>query len=73
MRRIDGESGEVVSLLALHGPAQGITTEGLAYPLRGETLQAGSSRGVSNVFELETATVTVARGVVLAVRPGDTT
>ncbi len=29
------------------------TTEGLAYPLRGETLEPGSSRGVSNVFERE--------------------
>jgi thiamine pyrophosphokinase len=69
-RRIDGEPGELVSLLALHGPAQGVTTEGLAYPLRGETLEAGSSRGVSNVFSAETATVTVEQGVVLAVRPG---
>jgi thiamine pyrophosphokinase len=70
VRRLDGEPGELVSLLALHGPAQGVTTEGLAYPLRGETLEAGSSRGVSNVFSAETATVTVEQGVVLAVRPG---
>ncbi len=69
-RRIDGELGELVSLLALHGPAQGVTTLGLAYPLRGETLEAGSSRGVSNVFSEERATVTVEQGVVLAVRPG---
>ena len=32
-------------------------TEGLAYPLDGETLEPGSSRGVSNVFVGETARV----------------
>ena len=32
------------------GPPRASTTEGLAYPLRGETLAPGSSRGVSNVF-----------------------
>ena len=48
-----GEPGELVSLLAVNGPAEGVTTEGLAYPLRGETLEPGSTRGVSNVFAAE--------------------
>jgi len=69
-RRLEGEPGELVSLLALHGPAEGVVTEGLAYPLRGETLQAGSSRGVSNVFVGSEARVAVGRGVVAVVRPG---
>ena len=47
-----------------------MTTEGLDYPLAGETLEAGSSRGVSNVFTGDAATVEVGRGVLLAVRPG---
>ena len=34
----------------LGGPAAGIVTEGLVYPLRGEVLEPGSSRGISNVF-----------------------
>ena len=46
-RTLEGEPGELVSLLPLHGPAEGVTTEGLAYPLAEETLEAGSSRGVS--------------------------
>ena len=54
----------------MNGPAVGVTTEGLAYPLHGETLGPGSSRGVSNVFAGETARISVERGVVLAVRPG---
>jgi thiamine pyrophosphokinase len=69
-RTLQGTPGELVSLLPLGG-AEGVTTEGLAYPLRCETLGAGSSRGVSNVFEAETARVSVVRGVLLAIRPGE--
>ena len=69
-RELAGEPGELVSLLALHGPAAGVRTDGLAYPLDGETLQAASSRGVSNVFAGREARVSVERGVLLAVRPG---
>jgi thiamine pyrophosphokinase len=67
-RELRGASGELVSLLPL-GRAEGVTTEGLLYPLRGETLETGSSRGVSNVFRDETARVSVEQGVLLAVRP----
>jgi thiamine pyrophosphokinase len=69
-RALEGAPGELVTLLALNGAAHGVTTEGLAYPLRGETLAAGSSRGVSNLFEAETASVSVEHGVVFAIRPG---
>jgi thiamine pyrophosphokinase len=41
------------------------------YPLRGETLDAGSTRGVSNVFADANASVALERGVLLAVRPGE--
>ncbi len=70
-RALAGTAGEVVSLLPLHGPAGGVTTEGLEYPLRGETLEPGSSRGVSNVFVGREARVRVERGVLLAIVPGD--
>lgn len=70
-RSITGSPGELVTLLALGGPAEGVTTSGLEYPLLGETLEPGSSRGVSNVFTGATAHVVVADGVVLVIRPGD--
>lgn len=72
-RTFEGEQGEILTLLAVNGPAVGVTTDGLAYPLRGETLEPGSSRGVSNVFEGRTARVTVEGGVLLAIRPGGST
>jgi thiamine pyrophosphokinase len=68
-RTIEGSVGELVSLLAVHGPAEGVRTEGLAYPLEGETLEPGSSRGVSNVFAVATARISLERGVLLVVRP----
>lgn len=69
-RVLVGRVGELVSLVPMHGPAVGVVTEGLVYPLRGETLVPGSSRGISNVFAADEARVSAERGVLLAVRPG---
>jgi len=68
-RVLAGEPGELISLFAVHGPATGVVTSGLVYPLRGETLACGSSRGLSNVFAAREARVSVERGVLVAVRP----
>ena len=43
-----GLPGDIVSLLPLGGPAHGVSTQGLRYPLNGETLFPDRSRGVSN-------------------------
>lgn len=67
---LHGAAGELVSLLPVHGPANGVTTTGLLYPLDGEDLTAGSSRGVSNEFAEPDATVSVRAGVLLCVQPG---
>jgi thiamine pyrophosphokinase len=69
-RRLVGRVGEVISLLAMNGPAHGIVTEGLAYALHGETLAPGSTRGMSNVFAAPHARLRLESGVLLAVRPG---
>jgi len=68
--RVVGRPGELVSLLAMHGPAGGITTSGLRFPLEQATLPVGSSLGVSNAFTGAAATVTVTDGVLIAVQPG---
>ena len=49
-RRLAGSPGELLTLVPLGGPAEGVTTQGLEYPLAGETLEPGTTRGVSNVF-----------------------
>jgi thiamine pyrophosphokinase len=71
-RRLHGEPGELISLFAVHGPATRVVTDGLVYGLRGETLEPGSSRGVSNVFAAPEARIALERGVLLAVRPTGT-
>ncbi len=69
-RALMGEPGELVSLLAVHGRAEGVRTQGLAYRLAGDTLEPGSSRGVSNVLTAGEARVSVERGVLVAIFPG---
>jgi thiamine pyrophosphokinase len=68
-RTLTGAPGELLTLLAIGGPATGVTTSGLEYPLRGETLEPGSTRGVSNVVTETEASVTLTGGVLLAIRP----
>lgn len=68
-RELEGTPGSLVTLLAAGGPAFGVRTEGLVYPLRGETLEPGSTRGVSNVFAEPSVRVSLESGVLLAIRP----
>jgi thiamine pyrophosphokinase len=68
-RTLRGAPGELLTLVPLGGAADGVTTDGLEYPLRGETLAPGTTRGVSNVFLETEARVTLERGVLLAIRP----
>jgi thiamine pyrophosphokinase len=68
-RTLAGTPGELLSLLPLDGAAEGVTTEGLEYPLHGETLAPGTSRGISNVFAAAEARITVAGGCLVAIRP----
>jgi thiamine pyrophosphokinase len=67
---ITGHPGDLVSLLPALAPATGITTAGLLYPLAGESLLPGSTRGVSNELTGTRASVAVADGVLLVVVPG---
>jgi len=64
---LQGQPGDLVSLLPVGGDAVGIHTWGLEYPLRGETLALGIPRGISNVLIAERATVRVDLGLLLAV------
>ncbi|HEX5587839.1 MAG TPA: thiamine diphosphokinase [Acidimicrobiia bacterium] len=66
---LHGSPGDVLTLLPLGGPAVGVVTSGLRYPLRSETLLPGSTRGLSNELVEPTATIAVADGVLLAVLP----
>ena len=63
--RIYGQPNDLVSLLPMTERVTGIVTEGLYYPLRGETLRLGPARGVSNVLVGATAQISVEDGILL--------
>lgn len=65
--KLAARAGERVSLLPLASDATGVSTRGLAYPLQGETLLLGSSRGVSNVAETDVPEVSIEQGILLCV------
>lgn len=65
-----GAEGGLVTLLAVGGDAEGVETDGLRYPLRGETLRLGSSRGVSNETVRAGATVRLGSGALLVIEGG---
>jgi thiamine pyrophosphokinase len=68
-RTLTGQSGDLVTLLPLHGRAHGVTTTGLAYSLTNATLECASTIGVSNVLTEPEARVTLRSGVLLAIQP----
>ena len=65
---ITGEKGDLVSLVPLLGDCQKVTTKGLKWGLRGETLQVGKGRGVSNVMMGKSARVSLTKGCLLVVK-----
>lgn len=64
---IQGEKGDLLSLLPLTGDVTGIQTQGLYYPLHRETLHFGKPRGVSNVLTEQRAEVSCEQGLLLLI------
>jgi len=65
--KITGKPGDIVSLIPLSDHVQGISTEGLEYPLHDEPLLFGSTRGISNVLINSSAMITLKQGALLCV------
>ena len=64
---LEAEPGDFVTLLALAADAAGVRTEGLLFPLRGETLELGRSRGLSNQVDHVPASVSLDGGTLLVI------
>ena len=62
------EADEIVSLLPIAGDVTGVRTVGLRWPLGGETLYLGDTRGVSNEPAGEQASVRIEHGLLLLTR-----
>jgi len=65
--RLEGTPGALVTLIPVGGDAAGVVTSGLRYPLDGERLRLGRSRGLSNVVERVPATVSLADGALVVI------
>jgi len=65
--KIEGEAGDVVSLLAATAQVTGIRTANLLYPLHDETLFFGSTRGISNVIRASPAQVSIQEGLLFII------
>lgn len=66
-RDLYGARGDLVTLLPVGGDAVGVTTTGLRFPLRAETLHLGRSRGLSNEVEQVPASVSLDAGTLLVI------
>lgn len=68
-RVLHGDVGATVSLLPVGSDVSGITTTGLKWNLRDETLRIGTTRGVSNVMTAPFTDVRIRGGALLVVFP----
>jgi len=64
---VTGTPGDTLSLLSMEGCSKGITTQGLKFPLKGETLCPSRSRGISNVMLETEAVIEVRTGALLCI------
>jgi thiamine pyrophosphokinase len=64
-RHFEGNAGDLLSLIPLRTDAQNVCVTGLEYPLSGATLYFSATRGISNVFCDQTATVFLEEGLLL--------
>ena len=68
-RVVHGDIGATVSLLAVGGPVEGLTTRGLEWELSEATLEPGSTWGVSNLMRGPIANISIASGCLLVIFP----
>lgn len=65
---VEAEEGCYLTLLPVTSKVEGITTKGLCYPLREETIEMGSTRGVSNSFVAQTAQISISSGILMVIK-----
>ncbi|RME36771.1 MAG: thiamine diphosphokinase [Thermoflexia bacterium] len=69
---VEGHPGETVSLIPWGMPVEGVTTEGLRWPLRDETLYPDRTRGISNELTGPQAHIRIRSGWLIVVHRRNT-
>ncbi|MGI9054061.1 MAG: thiamine diphosphokinase [Ilumatobacteraceae bacterium] len=67
---LDLPAGTTFSVLAMHGPADGVIVDGARWPLTDHRLEPLVGLGVSNQIAKPPVTISVASGIVTVVVPG---
>lgn len=70
---VKGRKGDLLSLIPIAGTVTGVKTIGVKYPLRGEDLLFGKTRGVSNEMVSTEAKISITSGILLGVHSRPTT
>jgi len=65
--KIEGRSGDIVSLIPWQGEVTGVFTENLRWHLHHEMLYPDKTRGISNEMTSDTATLSIKSGLLLVV------
>lgn len=65
---IKGNKGDLLSIIPFMGDAVGITTEGLEYPLKNDTIKFGYPTGVSNVMIEDICRIKITSGEILVIK-----
>lgn len=68
-RIVHGDPGNLISLIPIGGPADGVHTKGLRWNLADATMASGTTWGVSNEFAGPVADIRIGSGCLLAVIP----
>ena len=68
---LQGRPGELLSIIPVSHSVKGITLTGLEYPLKNADIKMGDSLGISNVFKESAASISIKKGVVIAVKSKD--
>lgn len=63
--KVEGRSGDIVSLIPWQGDVTGVFTENLRWHLHHETLYPDKTRGISNEMTADVATISIKSGLLL--------
>jgi thiamine pyrophosphokinase len=65
--KVEGRSGDIVSLIPWQGEVTGVFTENLRWHLHHETLYPDKTRGISNEMTADIATIQIRSGLLLII------
>lgn len=69
--RLEGNVGDILSLLPLSSKVEGINLKGVSYPLQNAVMEIGNPYGVSNRFNESEVVLTIASGYMIVIKSKD--